>query len=679
MESPYLGRELSWLRFNARVLAQARDGGLPPLERLRFVEIFGKNLDEFFMVRVGALQERMNLGEKTADDKTGKGPGEVLDEVYQETRRLLGERDRICGELAGELRAHGIVRRRHGELGKKERRYVTEVFRRDMLPLLSPQILDARHPFPHMENLGTYIIAELKGDERSTFGVLPVPRRLDRLVRLPDGGFMLCEEVLLHHLPKVFDGYRADGKCVVRLTRSADMDVLDDQEDGGPDYAASLKKKLKKRDRLAPVRLQFYGKAKPAVKKLLMSRCGIRERQIFTEETPLSFDFAGRLIGFARPESTGCLTRPPYRPPQTQQPVGMLGRLRGGDMLLAYPYDGIAPLLRLISEAAEDESVISVKITLYRLGENSQVAAALCRAAENGKEVTVILELRARFDESSNIDWARHLEEAGCRVMYGPEGFKVHAKLLLVTARREGRLTTATYIGTGNFNEQTARQYTDFALLTARRDFGADAVRLFQNIAICNLSGEYKRLIVAPGGLKKRILEGIDGEIEKARGGGAGEIFAKINALTDRAIIDRLTDASRAGVQIRLLVRGVCCLRPGVPGLSERIEVRSIVGRFLEHSRVYWFGDRRSREVCISSADWMSRNTERRVEVAAPVRDPALRARIEDMMELMWRDNVGAWRLLPDGEYVRLRPEPGGEAVDAQDILAGGAAQALNA
>ncbi len=669
MQSPYIGREVSWLRFNERVLEQARDKSLPPLERMKYIEIAGRNLDEFFMVRIGGLMDRLAMGEACADARTGRGPGEVLDESCLMARGQLSVRDELYAIVASELAEHGIVCRRYSSLSKKERRSVAELFRRDMLPLLSPQVLDSRHPFPHMENLGLYILALLKNGESSVFGLLPVPRALERLVRLPGGGFMLCEEILLHQLAKVFRGYKTEGKCVVRVTRSADIDLLDDLDRDGPDFAAALKKKLKKRERLSPVRLEFYGKIRPPVKKLLATRFGLRDRQIYSQEAPLGLDFSGRLPEFAVPGASGLLSSPPHKPVQSLSSQPVLGMALGSDILLAYPYDSMVPLIRLIAEAAEDPCVLSVKITLYRLSESSQVAAALCAAAENGKEVTAILELRARFDERSNIGWAKRLEEAGCRVIYGPEGFKVHAKMLLITRRKDGRLQTVVHIGTGNFNELTARQYTDFSLITARPDIGGDAVRFFQNIPIGSLDGDYRRLLVAPGGLKKALIGLVDAEIARSERGEHGEIFAKMNALTDRELIDKLLEASRAEVGVRLLVRGICCISPGIPGLSENIEVKSVVGRFLEHSRVFWFGPKTAREVYLSSADWMTRNTERRVEVAVPVQDPALRTRLESMMELMWRDNVKAWRLMPDGTYSRLEPEKGDE-LDAQERLA---------
>ncbi len=667
MEPPYINRELSWLRFNERVLEQAADTALPPLERLRFIAIFASNLDEFFMIRVGGLAGERRLDQSFADRLTGMTAGQTLDAVYQETRRLTTRRDELYADILAVLAGHDMVCRQYDGLSKTEKRFVRLYFRREVLPLLSPQIVDARHPFPHMENKALYAVVGLKADGSFGLGVVPVPHAMDRLLLLPDGkSFLLCQDILLHRLPEIFPNYRWEGRCLVRVTRNADLDSVvayDDDED----FRGLLAKKLKKREKLAPVRLQMDGKCKQSVRKQLISRLALTAEQVFREHAPLSFDFVGDLSGaFAQSRA---LLRPPIKPRALPPAPGrrIASRIAERDLLLAYPYDSMAPLIRLLDEAGDDPQVLSIKMTLYRLGPQSQIGALLCAAAENGKDVTVVLELRARFDERNNLGWAARLEESGCRVIYGLERLKVHAKLLLLTRREAGRLQYITHVGTGNFNEQTARQYTDFSLFSARRDLGEDAVQFFQNVLILNLADNYHRLIVAPGALRAKLLELIDGEIAKARVRAPCGILAKMNALTDKTLIDRLLEAARAGVGVRLIVRGVCCL---LPDAEHGPEVISIVGRFLEHSRVFCFGADCEAGVYLSSADWMPRNLDNRLEATVDVTDAAARARLVSALELMWRDNVKAYTLQPDGSYVRRAP--GDISVDSQALLLDG-------
>ena len=676
MPELYFNRELSWLKFNERVLEEACREETPPLERLKFVAIFSSNLDEFYMVRVGSLLDQ-SLVKGGRDNKTGMLPREQIDAVNRAVTDLYPTRDNAyfstMESLMPLLPAHTSFRNLDGG----ERRVVKAWFEMEVLPLLSPQIIDARHPFPHLENRAVYVGVRLKSRDSKLFGIIPMPHEVPRLYHCRSGqGFLLLEDIVRRYADLAFGAYGVEGKALFRVTRNADMNIGEGVFDEDVDYREYMQEIIRKRSKLSPVRLETDSLGDTELAAFFLTRLGLDARQCFISKAPLDMSFVWQIeekVSFPLRER---LLYPPFHP---QWPAGLgrgriLPQVRERDLLLNYPYESMRPFTDMLREAAEDPRVLSIHMTLYRVGRQSQVVQHLCAAAENGKEVTVVVELRARFDEQNNINWSNVLEDAGCRVIYGLESFKVHGKILLITRRGLRGLETYTNIATGNYNENTARQYTDLSLTTADPEIGADARDFFQNMSIGNVYGKYRRLLVSPSTLKTGLLERIHAEAEKARAGRPARITAKMNSLTDKDVMDGLIEASRAGVPVRLIVRGICCLRPGVEGATDHIEVRSIVGRFLEHSRVYIFGAAGERQVYISSADWMTRNTERRVEIALPVRDPELADRIEAVLELELRDTVKARILGPDGRYAPVKVD--GPAVDSQAKLCSRAMQA---
>ena len=660
MAELYINRELSWLKFNERVLEEACREDTPPLERLKFVAIFSSNLDEFYMVRVGSLLDQSLVQGGRRENKTGMLPREQIDAINREVTGLYPYRDNayfhIMEALAGLIPAHTSFRK----LDSGERGVVKAWFETDVLPLLSPQIIDARHPFPHLENRTVYVGVRLKSHDSRLFGIVPLPHEVPRVYPCAEGrAFLLLEDVVRRYADLAFGSYTVEGKALLRVTRNADINISDGLFDEETDYREYMQDIIRKRSKLSPVRLETDSLDDTELAAFFLSRLGLNVRQCFLSKAPLDMGFVWKMESKVPVQLRGHLLYPPFRP---QWPVGLahervLPQVRDRDLLLSYPFESMRPFIELLREAADDPRVVSIQMSLYRVGRQSQVVQHLCAAAENGKEVTVIIELRARFDEQNNINWSNVLEDAGCRVIYGLDSFKIHGKVLLITRRGLRGMETITNISTGNYNENTARQYTDLSLTTSDPEIGADARDFFQNMSIGNVYGKYRRLLVAPSTLKSGLLARIDGETQKVREGRPGRIVAKMNSLTDRKVMDHLVKASQAGVSVRLIVRGICCLRPGVPGFTEHMEVRSIVGRFLEHSRIYLFGAGAERQIYISSADWMTRNTERRVEVAAPVRNPALADRLEQLLELLLQDNQKARVLGPDGNYTPAKTD----------------------
>lgn len=677
-------RELSWLKFNERVLAEATDFGVPLMERLRFVSIFTSNLDEFFMVRVGSLLDMDMLAPNERDNKSGMTPKEQVAAICAAVAPLVRRRDAIFLELSKALAGIGVKEVAFDALTGEQRAYVQDYYKANIRPLLSPQVIDRSHPFPHLRNKALYAAALLTpptgkqaggkqsggkqasgkqaaakpvGKQPALLGIVDVPGALPRVIMLPGEGvqYIRMESVIAAHIKKIFKIYEVPEQAVISITRNADITLSEDAyDDDNPDVLNSMRKLLKKRDRLAPVRLELEGKA-PRVARRLASFLKLGEERVFSGECPLVIDYIDAIE-----RCPAQLFNPPHAPQypaylNAEMPIW--DQVAQRDVLLFYPYQSMQPFLDLLRQSAKDPNVLSIKITIYRLARNSAIAKALCAAAENGKEVTVLMELRARFDEQNNIDWSLELEEAGCRIIYGPEDFKCHAKLCLITRRERGSLGYIAQIGTGNYNEKTSTLYTDFCMMTTDAAITRDAVTFFDNMLIGNSDGEYERLLVAPNAMKNRIMEMIDGEIQK---GAAGRIRVKVNSVTDRELIDKLSEASCAGVRIDLVVRGICCLRPGVPGRTENITVTSVVGRFLEHSRIYAFGEGDGMKLYLSSADFMTRNQDRRVEVGAPVKSPELRAFLSEYMDRLLADNTKAWRQHSDGVYTRL--SPGGEA-----------------
>ncbi len=665
-------RELSWLAFNERVLAEAADESVPLLERLKFASIFTSNLDEFFMIRVGSLFDLMGVEPGRRDSRSGMTPEEQLHAIYDAVRPLYREREAVCLGLERLLRRYDICRLEWKELSGSEKKYCQRYFHSEVEPIISPQIVDMHHPFPHLKNNVLHIGAWVKYRSRDVFGVIPMPEALPGVLFLPcDEGlrYIHMEELLLHHAGDIFANYDVRAKCVFRVTRNADINPEDEafDMDENDDFRKKMRKALRQRTRLAPVRLELSERISGDFLEYLKKRLPVTDEQVFFTSAPLRLDYAFSLAGkLADPELRRALTYPEFKPcrnAQIRTGESMIRQISRSDKLLSFPFESMSPFLTLLKEASEDPDVISIKITIYRLARKAKLVEYLCAAAENGKDVTVFIELRARFDEQNNIDWSERLEDAGCNVFYGFESYKIHSKICLITRRERGEIRYITQVGTGNYNEKTAEQYTDVSLLTANRDIGQDAVEFFKNMSIGELDGEYRHLLVSPYSLKREVLRLMDGEIAK---GSAGRMRFKINSLTDMDIIERLRKASRAGVRIDMVVRGICCILPGIPGETENIHIVSIVGRFLEHSRIYCFGEGESERMYISSADFMTRNTQRRVETACPIYDSAVRAKLNGIMDLCLMDNVKARELHADGSY---SPVHGGEErFDAQQL-----------
>lgn len=662
-------RELSWLRFDQRVLEEATDETVPLLERLKFVSIFTSNLDEFFMIRVGSLFDLRTAGSHHRDSRSGMTPGEQLDAIYAAVRPLYAQRETICAGLETQLRAHGVSRLTYDMLTPAEHKFVRQYFKKDAAPVLSPQIVDTHHPFPHLKNNALHVGAWVRHKGREVFAVVPLPEALPPVLFLPGDElrYIHMEHVILAYLGQLFPNYTILEKTVFRVTRNADINADDEAfEVEGEDFRKQVKKALRQRRRMAPVRLELSDPLSARFLSYLLERLDIRQHQVYTTSAPLSLEYAFSLAARMPAEKRAALSYPPHTPcaPADIRPGSMIRQIQKRDRLLSYPYESMGPFVSLLQEAAADPAVVSIKMTIYRLASKAKLVEALCAAAENGKDVTVLIELRARFDEQNNIDWSERLEDAGCTVLYGFEQYKVHAKVCLITRRERGEIQYITQVGTGNYNEKTAAQYTDLSLMTADRRIGRDADDFFKNMAIGNLEGRYELLLAAPATLKPAILRLMDQQIAL---GSQGRILLKVNSITDIDVIEKLKEASCAGVTVDLIVRGICCILPGVPERTEHVRVVSIVGRFLEHSRIYVFGSGEAERVYISSADFMTRNTQRRVEVAVPILDAGVRQKIHHILDLCLADNTKARLMQPDGSYVR--PPVEGPRVCCQERL----------
>jgi polyphosphate kinase len=663
-------REISWLKFNERVLDEAAYGPTPLFGRLRFISIFTNNLDEFYMVRVGALTDYMLFDPDYAESKTGMSAREQLDAIYNAVRLLYVRRDEMYSSLRGLLSERGVTHYSIDALTDAEITKVHQLFRKDILPLLSPQIIDATHPFPHLANKQLHIAVRLGAKHKELYGLIPVPAALERVFPV-HGGFLLIEDLILRYSDEIFKMYKVLEKNIIAVTRNADLNFEDNEEEI-EDYRQHIKKTIKKRLRLSPVRLEFQHDAGNEFLDFFTKKLDMAYVQILRSSSPLDFSFCDAVERLF-PRSSELKVAPFHPLESLPEHTDMFSLVSRRDILLSYPFESISPFLVLIRQAAGSDSVVSIKITLYRIDVHSKLAHSLIQAAENGKEVVVIMELRARFDEDNNIQWAERLEQAGCKVVYGLEGYKVHCKVCLITLREGGTVRYITQTGSGNYNEKTARQYTDISLMTANQEIGDDAASLFNDLLVGNLRGVYRHLLVAPGTLKTGILRHIDREIVKASNGSPESIIIKCNSITDREIMDKLAEASSAGVRIRLIVRGICCLVPGIANHTENITLTSIIGTFLEHSRIYCFGEGSDAAIYVASADLMTRNTADRVEVACPVIDNAIHSQIRDMLDVMLRDNVKAWDLLPDGRYIHKSGIPGEESavpVNSQEYFA---------
>ena len=670
-------RELSWLRFDNRVLDEAFDESVPLFERLKFVSIFESNLDEFLMVRVGGLSDLAELKKQPVDNKSNMTASEQVDAVMAELPGLLTRWESIFKSIEGKLDTLGVHRARIDSLTPEERTFVTRYFQAYVSPVISPLVIDPRHPFPNLRNGALYLACGLDGvtDEESLLGLIEIPASMNRVVEIPSPtgtySYILLEDVILACLDSCFGSYKPLDRALIRVTRNADIDPDGEGVEEEEDYRQHMKRILKKRLRLQPVVLAVSGSLEKATLKTIRKALELSRRSVFTCDIPLNLGYVFGIEGKIPEHLRNELLFTPFKP-QPNPTIDMTRSIREQvlqhDKLLFYPYEAMNPFLDLVHEAAYDPECISLRITLYRVAKQSRLCESLIDAAENGKEVTVLMELRARFDEQNNIEWAERLEEAGCTVIYGSEGFKCHSKICQLTYREGMALTRLTLLGTGNFNEKTAKLYSDFMLMTAHPGIGEDANLFFRNLSLGNLRGDYRFLGVAPVGLKPLIMRGLDREIQRALAGEPARVFFKLNSLTDREVIDKIAEASCAGVRVDMIIRGISCLKPGVPGKTENVHVRSIVGRFLEHARVYAFGVD-SDMIYLSSADMMTRNTEHRVEIAFPVLDPTCRALVHEYMGMQLRDNVKARSLTSDGTWVPVERAEGEKPFNSQEAL----------
>lgn len=670
-------RELSWLRFDNRVLDEAFDETVPLFERLKFVSIFESNLDEFLMVRVGGLSDLAELKKQPVDNKSNMTASEQVDAVMAEMPGLLTRWESIFKSIEGKLDTLGVHRARIDSLTPEERTFVTRYFQAYVSPVISPLVIDPRHPFPNLRNGALYLACGLDGatDEESLLGLIEIPASMNRVVEIPSPtgtySYILLEDVILACLDSCFGSYKPLDRALIRVTRNADIDPDGEGVEEEEDYRQHMKRILKKRLRLQPVVLAVSGSLEKATLKTIRKALELSRRSVFTCDIPLNLGYVFGIEGKIPEHLRNELLFTPFKP-QPNPTIDMTRSIREQvlqhDKLLFYPYEAMNPFLDLVHEAAYDPECISLRITLYRVAKQSRLCESLIDAAENGKEVTVLMELRARFDEQNNIEWAERLEEAGCTVIYGSEGFKCHSKICQLTYREGMALTRLTLLGTGNFNEKTAKLYSDFMLMTAHPGIGEDANLFFRNLSLGNLRGDYRFLGVAPVGLKPLIMRGLDREIQRALAGEPARVFFKLNSLTDREVIDKIAEASCAGVRVDMIIRGISCLKPGVPGKTENVHVRSIVGRFLEHARVYAFGVD-SDMIYLSSADMMTRNTEHRVEIAFPVLDPTCRALVHEYMGMQLRDNVKARSLTSDGTWVPVERAEGEKPFNSQEAL----------
>ena len=697
-------RELSWLSFNERVLDQSIDPNVPLLERMKFIAIWRSNLQEFFMVRVGSLLDLELAKETVYDSKTGMTPAEQLEAVYARVRELTPQVSEDFRTVRHQLEAQGVHQLYPDELTPKQHDQLMQYLKANVLPLVSPQIVNATHPFPHLENGALYIAVRLddlpeestkmskdrrkayraKAAEDVVMGIIPMPLNCPRTIKLDseNGGysFILLEHALEMVADKIFSMYPVKHANVIQVTRNADLDTYEESDEYDEDFRSHMKRILKKRSRLAPVRLESERPLSTVTERFLAKRLGLKRNQIYSVGLPLDMGYA-----FALPSIVGRELAAPFvdEPASPQWPAelvrgrSIIDQVLQKDVMLSYPYETMDAFVHLLQEAAVDPDVLSIKITLYRLASQSRLAEALITAAENGKEVTALFELRARFDESNNIEWSQRFEQAGCNIIYGFRDYKVHSKICAITRRSENGLQFITQLGTGNYNEKTAKLYTDLSMITADPEIGQDAAMFFRSMQLESATDAYQTLLVAPFMIKQGLCIMVDREIEKAKAGLPAEIMMKTNSVTDKDVIEKLAEASRAGVKITMLVRGISCLVPGIPGETDNIRVVSVVGRLLEHSRIYVFGAGDDKRVYLSSADLMTRNLDKRVEIAWPVNDPSLRAKVLGYFDTMLSDTAKLRELKPDGTYTELgyfvpkdaSGKPTARPLDAQDHL----------
>lgn len=651
-------RELSWLKFNERVLEEAADKSVPLCERMSFLSIFQSNLDEFFMVRVGSLYDQMLVDKAARDNKTEMTSKEQLGAIFEASRILSERKDFVYKEYISQLKEEGVEWVSFSNILPEDKAYLENYFMESLLPLLSPQVIGKKQPFPFLKNKEIYAVVVLGTKSSDKLGIIPCSNSVfERLVAVPSAKnrYILVEELILHFLPLVFERYTVKSKSLIRIIRNADIDVDEAFYDEDLDYRDSMEKLIRTRRKLCPVKLEHSRVLDDTVIEKLRRELALFPEQVFFSEAPLELSFFSQVQDSLRDRRELFFERRvPQMPAGISNDEPMMDQIEKKDRFLSFPYESMKPFIRLLKEAGEDDRVVAIRMTLYRVAKNSQIVEALIEAAENGKEVVVLVELRARFDEENNIEWSRRLEEAGCRIIYGLDHIKVHSKLCQITYKKKGKICHITQIGTGNYNEKTAKLYTDLSLMTADRKIGEEAGDVFHALCLEQLIEKSDSLLVAPRCLQNRVITMIEEEITKAESGKEGYVGVKMNALTDKVIIDKLVEASKAGVKIDLVIRGICCLIPEVPGYTDNVRVISIVGRYLEHSRIYIFGKGEESRVYIASADFMTRNTTKRVEVAAPILDREMKERVLGMFGLILRDNVKARKMRRDGNYMRV-------------------------
>ena len=673
-DSIFINRELSWLDFNRRVLVLGKDKNVPLAEQLKFLAIYGSNLDEFFMVRVGSLQERASLmrAKKERDkreNKTNMTAEEQLAAIMPKTAHLQEDCDKYYEKALENLAACGYKKVDFDALSKEEEHFWKKYFQSELFPILSPQIVDSRHPFPFLRNKETYLGVLLKEKEGQSLGMIPISSQMERLQLVRRDGhteFALTEELVLHYAALIFGKDAVQEKCLFRVTRNADIDVKEGMMDHDIDYREIMADLLKRRRKLAAVRLQVTPTAPQEIVRILCGKLELTHKRVFAQKSPLDLSFFYKLTGKMEADGHPELFYPSARPMLPPPEYDLAAEVQKHDVLLSYPYQSIRPFIAMLKKAAPDPDVISIKLTLYRMARESQIVQALMEAAENGKEVVALVELRARFDEQNNIDWSKQLEEAGCTVLYGFEDYKVHSKLTLITKKSAQGYSYITQIGTGNYNEKTSELYTDYSFITADHGIGEEASNVFQNLAVQKLTETSEKMLVAPLRFKSVLLDEMDRVITAARLGRPASMILKNNSISDRDIILKLQEASCAGVRIDMIVRGICCVRAEVPGKTENLHIRSLVGRYLEHGRIYSFYDGTETRIYIASGDFLTRNTECRVEVGVRVEDPILIQKLSDILQLQLRDNVNAREMRADGSYQKVKSAPGEELVNGQ-------------
>ena len=675
-ESIFINRELSWLDFDSRVLALAKEKSVPLAERIKFAAIFGSNMDEFFMVRVGSLYDQTLLKNNKLDIVTHMTPSEQIAAITPRVAELQAKCDKYYQHLLSALKENKYIKVDFDHLDKQQEHSWKAYFTSEILPILSPQVVDQRHPFPFLRNKEIYYAAQFNSKNDGVYyGIIPLSGQFEQLlfIKNPDGttSFAFADELIAHYAASIFNKSTLQNACLFRVTRNADITVDEGMMDHDIDFRDVMSELLKKRRKLAAVRLQFWPSAPQEIVKFLRDKLVVPADRCYTQTSPLDPGLLFRLASRVSADSNPAFSYPPARPIQAPADYDLYAEAHKHDVLLSYPYQSIRPFIRMLMKAGSDPDVVSIKMTLYRMASDSQIVQALINAAENGKEVTAMVELRARFDEQNNIDWSKQLEEAGCTVFYGFDDYKVHSKLTLITSKVNGKYHYLTQIGTGNYNEKTSELYTDLSFITTRQEIGEEASAVFNNMALQRLTSEADTMLVAPLRFKSVLLEQMDRQIDRARRGLPASMILKNNSINDPQIINKISEASCAGVRVDMIVRGICCIKAGVPGKTENVHIRSIVGRYLEHSRIYCFGEGEDMTIYIASGDFLTRNTERRVEVGVRVDDREIAKKLRGILDLQLRDTVNAREMQPDGIYTRVKPKQGEPPVDSQMAMYG--------